>query len=153
MITWSGNHVTLWVSFPHHKSPPCQVWWSETLQQKGCFVFNLSCELMWKRDQRVMRHYRWAILIISHHSAKFGCHRRSAREDISFLVCHVTLRYYMVRELRDVKREFPLSQLTTVQSSVIKDLLEEEILSFYHVTWRGDAVRGSCDITNEFPSS
>ena len=46
----------------------------------------------------------------------------------------MTLRYYMVRELRDVKREFPLSQVTTVQSSVIKDLLEEEILSFYHVT-------------------
>ena len=153
MITWLGNHVTLWVSFPHHKSPPCQVWWSETLQQKGCFAFNLSCELMWPRDQRVMGHYRWAILIISHHPAKFGCHRRSAREDISFLVCHMTLRYYMVRELRDVKREFPLSQVTTVQSSVIKDLLEEEILSFYHVTWRGDVVRGSCDIMSEFPSS
>ena len=118
MITWSGNHVTLWVSFPHHKSPPCQVWWSETLQQKGCFVFNLSCEFMWPRDQRIMRHYRWAILIVSHHPAKFGCHRRSAREDISFLVCHMTLRYYMVRALRDVKREFPLSQVTTVQSSM-----------------------------------
>ena len=153
MITWSGNHVTLWVSFPHHKSPPCQVWWSETLQQKGCFVFNLSCEFMWPRDQRIMRHYRWAILIVSHHPAKFGCHRRSAREDISFLVCHMTLRYYMVRALRDVKREFPLSQVTTVQSSMIKDLLEEEILSFYHVTWRGDVVRGSCDIMSEFPSS
>ena len=108
---------------------------------------------MWPRDQRVMGHYRWAILIISHHPAKFGCLRRSAREDISFLVCHMTLRYYMVRELRDVKREFPLSQVTTVQSSVIKDLLEEEILSFYHVTWRGDVVRGSCDIMSEFPSS
>ena len=32
------------------------------------------------------------VLIITHHPAKFGGHRRCAGEDILLLVCHVTSR-------------------------------------------------------------
>ena len=37
---------------------------------------------MWSRNQRVILHYVWVSLIISHHSAKFWGHRPSRRWDI-----------------------------------------------------------------------
>ena len=73
-------------------------------------------------------------LIISLHPAKFGCHRRCAREEISFFVCHMTSQDFVVRESCDIKSEFPSSLVTTLQSLVIIDLLEEEILRFQFVT-------------------
>ena len=56
-----------------------------------------------------------------------------AREDIPFFVCHVTTSDFGVREPCDIMGEFPLSLVTTLQSLVIMDLLEEEILSFQFV--------------------
>ena len=67
-------------------------------------------------------------LIISLHPAKFGCHRRCAREEILFFVCHMTSQDFVI------KSEFPSSLVTTLQSLVIIDLLEEEILRFQFVT-------------------
>ena len=78
---------------------------------------------MWPRGQKVP-------CIVSIHSAKFGGHRHYAREEISFFVCHVILRDFVVRESCDIIGEFSSSLATTLQSLVIIDLLEEEILSF-----------------------
>ena len=69
-------------------------------------------------------------LIISLHPAKFGGHRRCTREEISSFVSHVTARDFMVRESFDIMVEFLLSLVTALQSLVIINLLEEEILSF-----------------------
>ena len=49
-------------------------------------------------------------------------------------VCHVTSRDFVVRETCDTIGEFPSSLMTTLQSLVIIDLLEEEILTFQFVT-------------------
>ena len=115
-------------SLPHHKSPLCQIWWPLALQKMRCFVFNLSCDLMCPCDQRVP-------LIINIHPAKFSGHRHCAREEISFFICHVTSREFMVRESCDIMDEFPSLLVTTLQSLMIIDLLEEEILCFQYVTW------------------
>ena len=115
-------------SLPHHKSPLCQIWWPLALQKMRCFVFNLSCDLMCPCGQRVP-------LIINIHPAKFSGHRHCAREEISFFICHVTSREFMVRESCDIMDEFPSLLVTTLQSLMIIDLLEEEILSFQYVTW------------------
>ena len=42
----SEDHLTGWVSFPHHKLPLCQVWWPSTLQKRRYFVFDSSRDLM-----------------------------------------------------------------------------------------------------------
>ena len=134
-ITWSENHLTLWVSFPHHKLPLCQIWWSSALRKRRYFIFNLSRDLMWPRGHRVLWHYGSVLLIISLHPAKFGGHKRCAGEEILLFVCHVTSRDFVVREACDTIGEFPSSLMTTLQSLVIIDLLEEEILTFQFVTW------------------
>ena len=126
----SGDHVirgSLWVSFSHHNWPLCQVWWPLAFQRRRYFVFNLSRNLMWPRGQRVMWHYGWICPIIRLHPAKFGGHRRCAREEISFFVCHVTSRDFVVRESCDIIVEFPSSLMTTLQSL---NLFEEKILRF-----------------------
>ena len=69
-------------------------------------------------------------LIISLHPARFGGHRRCAREEISSFVSQVTARDFVARESFDIMDEFPLSLVTTLQSLGIINLLEEEILSF-----------------------
>ena len=71
---------------------------------------------------------------LSLHSAKFGSHKHCAREEISFLVCHVTSREFVARDSCDIMGEFPLSLVTTLQNLVIIELLEEEILRFQFVT-------------------
>ena len=69
-------------------------------------------------------------LSLSLHPANFGGHRRCAREIISFFVYHVTSRNFVVRESCDIMGEFPSSLVTAIQSLVIIDLFEEEILRF-----------------------
>ena len=135
MITWLDDHLALWVSFPHHNLPLCQVWWPSVLRKRRYFVFNLSRDIMWPRSHRFMWHYGWVPLIISLHPANFGGHRRSAREEILFIICNMTLRDLVVRESCDTMGKFPLSLVATLQSLVIIDLLEKEILIFQFVTW------------------
>ena len=127
VITWSESHLTLWMSFPHHKSPLCQIWWQSVLQKMRYFVFNLSGDLLWPRGQRVP-------VIVSIHPVKFGGHRHCAREKILLFVCHVTTHDFVIRESYDMG-EFSSSFMTTLQRLVIIDLLEDEILSFQFVTW------------------
>ena len=134
-ITWSEDHLTLWVSFPHHKLPLCQVWCPSALSKKWYFIFNLSSDIMWPLGYRAMWHYGWVPLIISLHLAKFGGYKRCASEEILFFICNVTSRDFVVRESCDTMGKFSSSLVTTLQSLVIIDLLEEEILSFQFVTW------------------
>ena len=133
-ITWSENHLTLWVRFPHHKLPLSQIWWPSALRKRRYFIFNLSRDLMWPRGHRVLWHYGSVLLIISLHPAKFGGHKRCAGEEVLLFVCHVTSRDFVVREACDTIGEFPSSLMTTLESLVIIDLLEEEILTFQFVT-------------------
>ena len=74
-VTWSDDHLTLWVSFHHHKSSLCQVWWSPVLGKRRYFVFNLSHDLTWALGHRVMWHYEWVSLTLSLHPVTFGDHR------------------------------------------------------------------------------
>ena len=78
-------------------------------------------------------------LITSHYPAKFGDHRPCGRWDILFLVCHVTTRDLVVREIimasHGMMGEFPLSWVTILQSLMIIDLVHEKILSFHFITW------------------
>ena len=48
-----------------------------------------------------------ALLITSHYPPKFGGHRHCGREDILFLVCHMTSRDFVVRESCSIMVEFP----------------------------------------------
>ena len=118
-----------------HKWPSCQVWWPLALQRRRYFVFNMSHDLMWPRGQRIMWHYGWVSLITSLHPAKFGGHKRCAREEISFFVCHVTSRDFIIRDSCDIMGEFLSLLVTTLQSLDIIEPLEEEILRFQFVTW------------------
>ena len=43
---------------------------------------------MWQPGQRLMWHYGWVLLIISHHPTTFGGRRRCARENISKSLWH-----------------------------------------------------------------
>ena len=103
---------------------------------------------MWPRGQKVP-------LIISVHPAKFGGPRRCEREEIPFFVRHLTSRDFVVRESCEFMGKFPSSLMTTPQSLVVINLLEEEIikLAIFHVTSRDQVVRESCDIMGEFSSS
>ena len=123
----SRDHVirgSLWLSFSHHKWPPCQVWWPLALQRRRYFVFNMSHDLMWPRGQRIMWHYGWVSLIISLHPAKFGGHNCCAREEISFFVCHVTSRNFIIRDSCDIMGEFLSLLVTSLQSLDIIEPLE-----------------------------
>ena len=53
-------------------------------------VFNLSHDLTRSPNQRLIWHYGWVSLTISHHAAKVGGHRLCRRGYILALVCHVT---------------------------------------------------------------
>ena len=60
----------------------------------------------------------------------------------------------MVRESCDIMGEFSLSLVTTLQSLVIMNLLEEDIkLSICHLTSFDHMIRASYDIMGEFFSS
>ena len=82
--------MTLWVNSPHHKSPSCQVWWSQTLSKRRNFIIRFSRDLTWLRGQRVMWHYGWVSFIISDYHAKFGDHRPFGRGDIKVSINHLT---------------------------------------------------------------
>ena len=86
------------------------------------------------RSPRVMWHYGLVPLIISLHPANFGGHSRCEREESLLFVCNMTLRDFVVRESCDTMGEFPSWLVTTLQSLVVIDLLDEEILSFQFVT-------------------
>ena len=155
-IMWSEDHLTLWVSFPHHQLRLCKVWWPSTLRKSRYFVFNLSRNLMWPRGHRVMWHYGWVPLIISLHPAKFGGHKRCAREETLFFVCHVTSRDFVVRESCDIMGEFPSSLVSRypVKFGDHRPFGRGHIkLSICHVTSCDQVVRGSCDIMCELSSS
>ena len=83
----SRDHVIrrlLWVSCPGHKPSLCQVWWPLALQKRRYFAFDLSLDLMWLRDQRVMWHCGRVSLIVNLHPAKFGGHRQGKTFRFSF---------------------------------------------------------------------
>ena len=150
-ITWSENHLTLCLSFPHHKLPLCQIWWPPDLQKRRYFVFNLSRDLIWPRDHRVMCHYGWVSLIISLHPAKFGGNRLCAREEIFFFVCHMTSRQRVMWHygwvplvISDYPAKF--GDHRPFGRGDIK-------LSICHVTPCGHVLRVSCDIMVELSSS
>ena len=132
VITWSEGHYG-WVSlFINDLSAkfgghcPCR---------RGKILF-LICHVSW--CDHVVRgscDIMGEFLSLSLHPANFGGHRRCAREKISFFVYHVTSRNFVVRESCDIMGEFPSSLVTAIQSLVIIDLFEEEILRFQSGTW------------------
>ena len=56
----------------------------------------------WSRNQRVIWHYGWVSLIISHYPGRFGCYGCCRRGDILFLFCHVTSWDHVVRGSSDI---------------------------------------------------
>ena len=54
---------------------------------------------MWTLGQRVIDISGKLPALLSHHPTKFGGHKSCASKDILFLVCHVTSRDYLVREV------------------------------------------------------
>ena len=90
---------------------------------------------MWLCGQRVMWNYGWVSPHCKSPSWEFGGHRRCAREKFRlFFVTwpHVTL---WSESHLTLGGEFPSSLVNTLQSLVIINLLEEEILRFQFVTW------------------
>ena len=82
---------------------------------------------MWSRGQSAIRHFGWILFIISHHPAKLVAKGVVQEKIFRFYFCHVIWRDWVVRESRDIISDFTLSEVTTLQSFVIIDLLEEEI--------------------------
>ena len=141
-VTSRGHMIrgSLCVRFPHHESYSTKFGGHWTCKY---FAFDLSRDVMWLREQRVMWHYGWVPLIITLHPAKFGGHRLCAREKNPFFICHVTARDFWVRESCDIgnlknHRHFRR---------------EDNKLSIFHVTSRDHMVRGSCKHMGEFCSS
>ena len=60
----------------------------------------------------------------------FGGHRPRGKGDIDFSICHLTSRDQIIRGSSDIMDEFPSSKVITLESLVIIEPLEEEILSF-----------------------
>ena len=100
-------------------------------------ILFLICHLTYlcPHCQRVIWYFVWIPLVISHYHTRFDGRKRCTRDDILFLVCHVTTREYLLWELRNIMGEFPSWEVTTLQSLVIINLLEEEIWSFQFATW------------------
>ena len=154
VIKWSEDHLTLWVIFPHHKLPFCQVWWPSTLRKRRYFVFNLSRDLMWPRGHRIMWHCEWVPLIISLHPDKFGGHRYCARKEILFFVCHMTSRDFVVRESCDYGWVSLVISIYPAKFGDHRPFGRGDIkLLICHVISCDHVVRGSCDIMGEFSSS
>ena len=80
MTKWSMYHVTLWVGFPHPKSPPFPKFGDITF-----FILSRDRDIEESRD-----FVGEGPLILSHHPAKFGLHRPCECENITNLICHVT---------------------------------------------------------------
>ena len=130
VTTWSEGHATSWVSYPHHKSPPCQVWLPYALRKRGYYFFDLSRDLTWSHDKRVMRLHAWSPFNLSCYFAKFGGCRPCRRGNILFFICHVILCGHMVGGFCDTMGEFPLLQVTILPSLVLTGVVEEEIFCF-----------------------
>ena len=107
-ITWP--HVTTWSKGSlHHKSPSCQVSWSQALCKRKNFVFRLSRVLTWLGCQRVMWSYGWVSLVIRDYLAKLSDQRPFGRGDIKLSIIHVTSRYHVVIGSCDIMGEFSSS--------------------------------------------
>ena len=81
-------------------------------------------------------------------SCQVWWNRRCAREEISFFVCRLTSCDFVVRESCDIVAEFSSSLVTTLQSLVIVDLLEEDIKRFQFVTWLHVTTRSEDQVTS-----
>ena len=112
-------------------------------------ILFLICHLTYlcQHCQRVMWYFVWVPLVISHYHTWFDGRKRCTREDILFLVCHVTTREYLLWELRNIMGEFPSWEVTTLQSLMIINLLEEEIWSFQFATWSHVITRSEDHVT------
>ena len=135
MNTWSESHATSWVSYLHHKSPPCESWWPYALQKSRYFIIDLSRDLTWPLDKRFMGLYAWFLFIISHHPAKFGGHRSCRRKYILFFLFHVLSCGNMVGESCDIMGKFSSWQVTILLGLVVTGVVEEKIFCFWFVTW------------------
>ena len=90
VTTWSEDHVTSWVSYPHHKSGGhrlCRIgnikllichmisrdyptkFCGNRLCRRGDIVLYWSCDLTCPHGQWVMWYYGWLPLILSQHRA------------------------------------------------------------------------------------
>ena len=86
MTKWSMCYVTLWVGFPHPKSPASKVWVHRPCESGNITFFILSRD----RDIEESRDFVGeGPLILSHHLAKIGVHRPYESGDITFFICHV----------------------------------------------------------------
>ena len=146
---------SLWVSFPHHKWPLCQVWWPLELQKRRYFVFNLSGDLMWPCGQRVMWHYGW----VSPHYKSPSCQvwwSQTLYKRRNF-VFHLSRDLTWLRGQR-VKWHYGLVSLIISDNPANFGHHRpfgrgDTKVSIWHVTSCDHMVRGSGDIIGEFLSS
>ena len=159
-ILWlrdQSRATPLW-ALPHHMSAPCKFWCPYVFWRKKYFSFSLLCDLKWPGGQRDMWLYGCVHLTISHQLAKSHDHRPCKRWYFASIICHVTTHHHVtsynhvVKGSCEIIGEFSSLQVTilqvwwsqtlckrryfvfSLQSLVITELLEEEILSFQFVT-------------------
>ena len=87
------------VGVSHCKSAPCSVWCPWTFLKWRYNLFNLSGESIWQPHWRIMQIYGKKLLLVCCHQDKFFDHRHCDRGDIMFLICHVTSRKHMFKDL------------------------------------------------------
>ena len=150
MTTWLEGHVKLYVSSPHYKSPPCQVWWSQTLCKRRYFGFSLSLDLTWLRNQRVTWHYGWVSLVINGSPANMV---------IIDLLEEEILHFQFVTWPRGQRIMWHEWVLLIINHCPFESgghmLWGKEVIKLLirYVISRDLEIRGSCDFMGEFPLS
>ena len=60
----------------------------------------------------------WKHLIVTHYLAKFNGQRFCGNRDITYLICHVTLQYHVIKRFSDFIEGICLLNRTTLSSLV-----------------------------------
>ena len=142
--------TTLWV-LPHQMLASCKVWCSYVFWRKKYFVFSLSRDLMWPGDQTDMWFHGCVYVITSHQLATFHGYRPCQKRYVTLLIYQVTTHRLRITELY---RCVPLTiSHRRVMFGSHRPCRRGDIkFSIDHVALRDHVIRGSSDITGEFPA-
>ena len=109
-VSWRLRYNNFWksrvISWP--QSQKDTVLPSVALQVLGKTRYNnfyMSRHVTWPEGQNVTGLSKWKLLVIKHHSAKFGVYSTRGSQDIIILKCYVIPRDHRIKKSLDLANE------------------------------------------------
>ena len=96
-----------------------------------------------------MTTYGWELLIVCHHSAKFGGHTIAVMA--IFLICHLISEEHMIKGSFDNMGRRPSMQVTILASLVTISIVVQEMVLIRHVISQDKGIKGPYDFIAENP--